>query len=96
MGLWQTIQTWFSAKPATPSALDIMGELKSERTDVEWIRLTNRLASLVLGEADQQRIWKRAHRGADESARLLSGIRQPTAGERRRLTDLIEELERGR
>ena len=54
------------------------------------------MATLVLSESDRQRLWKRAHRGADASARLLSGITSPSAEEKQILADLVRELEAGR
>lgn len=96
MGLWETVKSWFGFKSREPTALDVMRDLKNETRDPEWERLTNRFATLVFSEADQQRLWRRAHHGAASSARLLSGIRQPTPDERQRLSELVSELERGR
>lgn len=97
MGWFQDILQRFFGRPASPAA-ELLKEMKAERggPDAEWTRLRGRLATLVLSESDQQRLWRRAHRGADGSARLLSGITRPTADERARLADLVAELERGR
>lgn len=95
--LWQTVRSWFQPAPSG-GALEAMQELKREkgRTPVEWTHLNNRLATLVIGESDRQRLWKRAHRGAPESARLLSGITNPSPDELQRLRDLVSELESAR
>ena len=99
MGLLDGIKKLFgvgSAEPepapsSGPSAKDVLREMKQDqgRSDAEWESLTRRFAVLVFSESDRQRLWKRAHRGADETPRLLSGIRVPTAGEKGRLLSLI-------
>jgi hypothetical protein len=98
MSWWDAVRAWFGGRPSEPTAKDVLAELRASRgsTDPEWDRLRGRLGTLVLGEADQQRLWQRAHRGEAEAARLLSGITVPTPGERKRLEVLIQELERGR
>jgi hypothetical protein len=102
MGLWDAVKRFFTgdepSKQTEPSAGDVLKEMRRDkkRTDPEWDQLRNRLATLVLSEADQQRLWRRAHRGAPDSARLLSGIVAPTADEKRILADLVKELEAGR
>lgn len=101
MGVFDTIRRFLglsSGEPSGPSASDVMRDMRAEkgRSDPEWIHLRNRFATLVLGEADQQRLWKRAHRGASTSARLLSGITAPTPDEMRILDALVRELESGR
>lgn len=87
---------WFRPAPAD-GALSVMRELKAEKRQVDprWAKLRNRLKVLVLSEADQQRLWVRAHHGTG-SARLLSGIVAPTTDEIERLEALIRELEAGR
>jgi hypothetical protein len=99
--VWSTVRGWFAAEPPVHSeggsAADVLREMAAERgTDADWMRDRNRLAVQVLSEADQQRLWKRAHRGATGPARLLSGIKRPSPEERRLLAELIDELERGR
>ena len=96
--LWDSISGLFRPAPAEGNALEVMQELKREKrhTPEEWTHLTRRLATLVLSESDRQRIWKRAHRGSDESARLLSGITNPSPNELQRLRDLVSELESAR
>ncbi|MEZ4317895.1 MAG: hypothetical protein R3F61_10335 [Myxococcota bacterium] len=101
MGLWDSVKKLFGVEPATPagpSAADVMRDLRREKgqSDAEWDRLNNRLATLVLSEADRQRLWKRAHRTEDGAARLLSGITAPTPDEKRILEGLVKELETGR
>lgn len=95
--LWSTITGWFRPAP-TGGALDVMNELRAEKRTAHpaWERDRNRLATLVFSEADQQRLWKRAHRGRPEAARLLSGITAPTPAEKQRLAELVRELEEGR
>ncbi|MCB9674904.1 MAG: hypothetical protein H6737_07290 [Alphaproteobacteria bacterium] len=101
MGMLDSIKRFFGLEPQPsegPSASDVMRELRSEkgRDDPEWAKLVNRLATLVLSEADRQRVWQRAHRGEADAARLLSGITSPTPDEKRILADLVRELESGR
>ena len=104
MGLWDSVKKFFSggnaAEPEAsgPSAKDVLKEMRRDnrKSDPEWDRLRNRFATLVLSEADQQRLWRRAHRGAADSARLLSGISVATPEEKRILERLVQELETGR
>ncbi len=109
MGLWDSVKKFVSdltggpdsaPEPAEsgPRASDVLQEMQKgkRRADPDWAHLRNRFATLVLSEADQQRLWKRAHRGADDSARLLSGITSPTPDEKRILAELVRELESGR
>jgi hypothetical protein len=99
MGLWDTLRRWFGAPAETPSrAADVLRDMRSSagEVDADFAAARNRLAVLVIGEADRQRLWRRAHRGEPTAARLLSGIRKPTPRERQLLDDLIAELERGR
>lgn len=98
MSWWQKAMRWFRGEPEG-SASSVLREMRAEKArpvDPEWVQLRNRLGVLVLSEADRQRLWKRAHHGSEESARLLSGITHPSPEEKVRLAELIAELERGR
>jgi len=101
MGLLDGIKRFLglgTAPAEGPSAKDVMRELRNEKrtADSEWTHLQNRFATLVLSEKDRQRLWQRAHRGAEQSARLLSGIATPTPDEKRLLAELVREHEGAR
>lgn len=97
MSWWNAIKRFFGG-PSPSEAAGVLAKMRAEsgKEDPAWNASRNRFAVLVMGEADRQRLWQRAHRGESTSARLLSGIQRPTERERELLAALIEEHARGR